>query len=257
MLEGDEIALEGGGRDGALRRGDFVVRPWRPWTASVRALLRHLEEVGYPYSPRVVGDGAEDIVSFIEGSPAPTIWTDEGLAELGDALRGLHEATSTFVLPAATWHEQWWVRDRGPRSLIGHGDPAPWNVIARDGRPVGLVDWEFAGPVDQFHEVAHCAWLNCQLHDDDVAEVQGLPSAAERARQLRVFLDGYALEALSRARFVDVLLEVALLSAANEAIEAGVTQETSGPGPLWGLTWRARGGAWMVRNRELLTRAIT
>jgi hypothetical protein len=60
-------------------------------------------------------------------------------------------------------------------------------------------------------------------------------------------------------------------SAAQEAIDAGVTREAVQPrrtgllggGPplgghdlLWALAWRTRGAAWMVRNRAALERAI-
>ena len=40
-----------------IRHGNTILRPAGPWTPAVRALLRHLEEVGFPGSPRVVGDG--------------------------------------------------------------------------------------------------------------------------------------------------------------------------------------------------------
>lgn len=252
--------LEGGGRLGATRRDGVVVRPRKPWSDAVLALLLHLEEAGYPYAPRV-GEGqsdSEEVVLYVEGDQAPQGWSDDGITELGSALRLLHEAAATFdPSPGLVWQEGWWTRDRGERSVLGHGDPAPWNVIAREGRPVAFVDWEFAGPVDRVAEVAHAAWLNCQLHDDDVAERQGLPPAPDRARQLGLFLDGYGLAADERERFVDELVEVALLSAANEATGAGVTPETTDATAIWGLAWRARSGAWMIRNRKLLAAAIT
>jgi hypothetical protein len=34
-----------------------MLRPARPWTSAVHALLRHLERAGFAGSPRVVGDG--------------------------------------------------------------------------------------------------------------------------------------------------------------------------------------------------------
>jgi hypothetical protein len=37
------------------RIGDTVHRPVAPWTAAVHDLLRYLEDVGYEYSPRVLG----------------------------------------------------------------------------------------------------------------------------------------------------------------------------------------------------------
>ena len=42
------------------RRGDVVIREAGPWTRTTHALLRHLEEVEFPYSPRVVGSGFDD-----------------------------------------------------------------------------------------------------------------------------------------------------------------------------------------------------
>ena len=70
--------------------------------------------------------------------------------------------------------------------MTGHGDPGPWNVVAQDSIPVAFIDWEFAGPVDALWELAEAAWQNAQLHDDDVAERFGLPSAALRSQQVRL-----------------------------------------------------------------------
>jgi tRNA A-37 threonylcarbamoyl transferase component Bud32 len=256
----DDEYLTGGGRAGAYRRGDVVVRPASPWSPPVVALLRHLEAVGFRGSPRVVeakeGSG-EEILEFVEGDvDGQRQWSDEGIAELGRMLRHLHDATAGFVpAPDAPWQEAWWVRCRLPGAIIGHGDPAPWNIVASDGRPVAFIDWEFAGPVDRMHEIAHAAWLNAQLHDDDVAELQSLPSIEARCRQLRLFLDGYGLDGAEREEFVDRLIEVAVLSAANEAIQADVVPTTEA-GPLWGLAWRTRGAAWMIRHRRQLEAAV-
>ena len=80
----------------------------------------------------------------------------------------------------------------GSRAVFAHCDAGPWNIIARDGRPAALIDFETAGPVDAVWDLAQTAWLNAQLHDDDIAERCALPGAAARARQLKLILDGYA-----------------------------------------------------------------
>ena len=36
------------------RQGDLVIRDTGPWTPAVHALLRHLEDVGFPAAPRLV-----------------------------------------------------------------------------------------------------------------------------------------------------------------------------------------------------------
>ena len=120
-----------------------------------------------------------------------------------------------------------------------------------------MIDWELAGPVDRLSEVAHTGWLNAQLHDDDIAERQGLPPAEERARQPRLFADGYQLPAKDREELVTRLVDVAILSSANDAIEAKITPEATGPDRLvWGVAWPARSAAWLVRQRGLLARAL-
>jgi aminoglycoside phosphotransferase (APT) family kinase protein len=144
----------------------------------------------------------------------------------------------------------------GERRVIGHCDTGPWNIVARAGHPVGLIDWEVAGPVDPLVELAQMCWLNAQLHDDDVAERAGLPSIETRAGQLRLIVDGYELSAAQRSGFLDTIIEVAVQDAADQAIEARVTPDSKDCEPLWGMAWRVRGAAWMMRNRRALERAL-
>jgi aminoglycoside phosphotransferase (APT) family kinase protein len=141
---------------------------------------------------------------------------------------------------------------------------APWNIVARDGMPVALIDWEFAGPVDPVVELAQACWLNAKLHDDVVAEIDGLPSFEERARQARAIVEAYGLPAAERRSFVDQMIEFVICDTAEQADEAEVTPETSelrseelGYNPLWALAWRARAGAWLVHHRRELQNALS
>ncbi|MDQ6772812.1 MAG: hypothetical protein M3024_07465, partial [Candidatus Dormibacteraeota bacterium] len=54
------------------------------------------------------------------------------------------------------------------------------------------------------------AWLNCQLHDDDIAERFELLSAERRAHQLHLLKDAYGLDPIDRAGFVDKMIPVGL-----------------------------------------------
>ena len=96
-------------------------------------------------------------------------------------------------------------------------------------------------------EVAAAAWLNAQLHDDDISERQGLPSARARAAQLRHFADGYRLAAAGRRGLVTAMIEYAIRDSAAEAVQAGVTPQSGDCGALWAITWRARSAAWMAQ----------
>ena len=50
-------------------------------------------------------------------------------------------------------------------------------VLPYCGLPVAFIDWTTAGPTDCLDEIAAIAWLNAQLHDDDIAERQSLPTS--------------------------------------------------------------------------------
>jgi hypothetical protein len=234
----------------------------------VLALLRHLEDAGFAGSPRVVGSGfagdGREMVSYLPGaSPQPYAWSEDAVAAVGELLRDLHAAAATFVPPADAVWKAWFGRDLpGSRPVIGHCDTGPWNIIARQGRPIALIDFEFAGPVDAVWDLAQAAWLNAQLHDDDVAARHGLPDLAARARQLRLILDGYGLPHGQRGDFVDKMITFAVHCARAEAVEAGVTLETTtgvtatGYPFAWAIAWRARSASWMLTNRSFLQRAI-
>jgi hypothetical protein len=233
------------------------------------ALLKHLEAVGFEGAPRPVGDGFDadgrEAITYIPGTtPHPRAWDDHAIGALGTLLRRLHDATESFQPPAdASWQPSFTRLLPGSHPVIGHGDPGPWNVVAQGGIPVAFIDWEFAGPVDALWELAETAWLNAQLHDDDIAERVGLPPAARRSQQVRLLLDAYGLPAAERVGFVDRMIEFAVHSARSEAVRHGVTPDTatavdpSGYPVLWAITWRSRSASWMLRHRQILERALT
>ena len=138
--------------------------------------------------------------------------------------------------------------------MIGHCDTGPWNIVERCGRPVALIDWETAGPIDARVELAQGCWLNAQLHDDDVAEMCGLSDAESRARHARAIVDGYGLSARNRVGFVDLMVEVAVSDAASQVV--AITPKTIDSEPLWAVTWRVKAASWMMRHRRLLERAL-
>jgi hypothetical protein len=262
-----ERVLAGGLQTLVTERDGIVYRSPKPQSPTVLALLRHLAHVGFDAAPRPVGDGfaadGREALVYLEGeSPQPVAWSDEAAWTIGRLLRDLHAATASFTPPDDARWQPWFARDLpGTRPVIGHGDLGPWNVLAVDELPVAFVDWDNAGPVDAAWELAQVGWLNAQLHDDDVAERNGLPSATARARQLGLIVDGYELARDERPSFVDKLIEMAVRAARQEAIDHDIGPESDavaadGFPVLWGITWRARGAAWMLEHRPLLERAI-
>lgn len=239
------------------RAGDAV---WRPATAStphIHAFLRHLGRQGLPV-PRVL---AEDVdgraaLSFLEGEQVhPGRWSGGGLAAVARLTRALHDAAQGHAPEADAAWPSWCLREiGGPERILCHGDIAPWNVITKDGLPVGLIDWEFVGPLDPLVELARVCWLFPQLHDDDLAALHGLPPVAERAAQVRGMADAYGLSDAGRQKLLDTVLSVVICETAHEAIDPGLTPGAQGS--LWGFAWRTRSLYWIWRNRDALRRAL-
>jgi thiamine kinase-like enzyme len=129
--------------------------------------------------------------------------------------------------------------------------------------PVALIDWEFAGPIDAIWQLAEVSWLNAQLYDDDIAERVGLGPVGARAAQVRTLLDAYQLPKAEREGFVDKMIEFAVHSAREEAVDANVTADSvqaisdTGYPVLWAITWRARSASWMLTNRAVIQRTLT
>jgi hypothetical protein len=258
----EDIKLTGG-RSDVKRRGDLLLRKAEHWSASVQFLLKHLEQKGFSGAPRVISPGIDhdgwETLSFIEGDIVhPKPWSDEGIVTIGLLLKKLHDATSDFMPPRNAIWRPWFGRDLGNRNKIyGHCDFAPWNIISNNNIPFAVIDWENAGPVDPMIELAHACWLNVQLVDDDVAERAGLAPIENRIHQLKLMFEAYGLPKTKKDVFMDALISIVVCDAADQAIEANITPDCQDAAPLWGLAWRARSAAWIIRNQKSVEKAFT
>ena len=237
------------------RRDDVVFRAAGAWSATVISLLQHLERVGFLGAPRVIGSGFDEqgreTLSFVDGEfihPYP--WSDSAMHMLGRMLKELHEATATFAVPPDAVWQSWFGRsiDAGDNT-VGHCDTGPWNIVSRDARPVALIDWEVAGPVGRYVELAQACWSNAQLVDDDIAERMNLGSTQDRAKQVSILLDGYGLTRAERFGFFSKIVSFAIHDAAEQAVQARVTPDYRNVEPLWAIAWRTRSASWMLRKR--------
>jgi aminoglycoside phosphotransferase (APT) family kinase protein len=191
-------------------------------------------------------------------------WSDDALAVIAQLLRQLHDASESYDPPPdALWRHSFARSLPAGRRVIGHGDLGPWNIVARDGLPVAFIDWDHAGPVGAIWDLAQTAWLNVQLHDDDVAELQGLSDLHDRGRQLRLFVDAYGLPLSEREGLVASIAEFAIHSAREEAIEHGVKPtsnqavDESGYPIMWAIAWWARSASWILRHHRVLEHYLT
>jgi hypothetical protein len=195
-----EQRLDGGRTLGAVRVGDTVRRPVQPWTATVHALLRHLEAVGFGGAPQALGfdEKGREILSFLRGDTIgerqwpPWVFTDTTLIQVARWARQLHDATVSFVPPeSATWFAG---RPWEPGVVITHNDAGPWNVVWREGAVAGFVDWDTAGPSPREFELAYLALTWVPLFAPEFVAPLGFTAFHDRSRRFHLLLDAYGYD---------------------------------------------------------------
>jgi Phosphotransferase enzyme family len=238
------------------RIGNTVHRPVAPWTPAIHDLLRHLEAIGYEYSPRVLGfdEHGREVLTWIDGESGPDGWAkvidDRGLISFARTLREYHDAVAGYRPPEGT---RWSTTIGGPvgDEVICHGDFGPWNTVWDGRRPVGILDWDHARPAPRLHDVAYALEYTAPFRDD-VECVRWLryPQPPDRRHRLDVFATAYGLS--DGTGLVEAVITVqnsdidAVRRLAADGIEPQATWVTEG----YLDELRAR-VAWSRANRDL------
>ena len=192
----DEIPLHGGNTNDAVVRIDNTVRRVQTsYSESVHELLLHLEKSDYPSSPRFMGVDEKDreILGFIEGDTGSFdfLWQEnETLIAVARMLRVYHKAVEPFSYTHLNWAYSY--PDIAAHELICHNDFAPYNMAFRKKLPVGIFDFDLAGPGPRLRDVAYAAYWSVPLsfnsQDMCAAASADLQSGCQR---LKMFCEAY------------------------------------------------------------------
>jgi hypothetical protein len=261
MPDVGEVPLRGGFTNAGriARVGDTVRRPWRPTSPATRALLEHLERVGFDGAPRFLGkdDRGREVLSFVAGEaavePVPG-WalTDAALVSVAELLRGYHDAVASFDGGAHTWPHAVPTRFRGV--IVSHNDPNLDNVVFADGRAVALIDFDLASPASAAWDVACAARLWAPLRDErDVP----LSLRGRTLARLRLFADAYRMPRRDRGRLVDAMVHTH--DWCYGVVQTAVASGHESFGEMWthGGAGRARRTRnWIVAHGEEMRSAL-
>ena len=151
----------------------------------------------------IQADGRERLV-FIEGDvPVPPFpeWaqSDDTLASIARLLRLFHEASSQLPVGDGPWSDE--LADPAGGSMVCHNDVCMENVVFRDGRAVGLLDFDFAAPGRPIFDLAALARM-CVPIDDDLSAGRLGFGLLDRPGRLRLVADTYGLDAMGRGDLV-------------------------------------------------------
>ncbi|HET6707093.1 aminoglycoside phosphotransferase family protein [Amycolatopsis sp.] len=208
-MTGDDVLQDQPHRR-VVRIGDTVRRPIYPWSPAIHALLRHLEAVGFPSTPRVLGVDEEgcEVLTYLEGESGPQGWAkvvdDAGLTGFARLLRDYHDAVADF---RPSDELEWSTGEGGSGEVICHGDFGPWNVVWQGGQPVGILDWDYARPGTRLHDVAYALEYVAPFRDDaECLRALRYPRPPDRRHRLELFAGAYGLT--STSGLVDAVIEV-------------------------------------------------
>jgi len=192
--------------------GNTVRRTVYPWSSSVHLLLKHLEGVGFEFAPRFLGidEAGREVLEFIDGIAGADgangpgfgahVWamvaSDDGLARYARLIRDFHDAVRSFSPP----EDSSWATGQGkpqPGEVVCHNDLGPWNVVWRDRAPVGIFDWDYAGPAPPLDDVAYAVWWSLPFAADEECVVwRRFSSPPDRPHRLEVFAAAYGLDSV-------------------------------------------------------------
>lgn len=195
MSQDPELHLSGGNDGVTTRRGDRVYRTAGPWTPGVQRLMRHLRDAGLEWVPEPFGidDQGREIVQFVHGDvpnyPMPEhVWDEGTLVDSGQMLRELHDATVGYDDPDAQWRQP----VHGPVEVICHNDAAPYNMVFREGRLCGLIDFDMASPGSRLWDLAYLAYRLAPLSAPENVEA-GPFGIKKQVARLQRLINAYGI----------------------------------------------------------------
>jgi phosphotransferase family enzyme len=265
--DGEEIPLtDGDVTEGLVRIADTVRRPPGERSQLVRALLTHLESVGFEGAPRFLGvdSAGREVLSYIDGEvagrPHPRWIADEDrMVSVARLVRAYDDAAAGFGIPndlPAPIEPPGLPELVDPPELVGHQDITPENVVFRDGRAFALIDFDLARPVSRAREVVNLMLWWAPLGPDESldATLRGL----DRLHRCRLLANAYGLSVPDRRRLM--ALAIALNERAWHVMK--YRAETMGGG--WQRMWSEGVGdkikarqTWLESTADSITAALT
>ena len=187
-----EEQLSGGNMEPVVRVGGTVRRTSGPWSPAVHRLLAALADAGIAEVPSVLGmdDRGREVLEFLDGevladAPLHVQWSEDVLAAAGRLLRRIHDAS---IALAAERELVWRSPRRAPAEVICHNDFAAYNLLVRDGRLSGVIDFDFASPGSRLWDLSYLAYRIVPFAED----AQGA-QALDRRERLRRLIDAYGV----------------------------------------------------------------
>jgi aminoglycoside phosphotransferase (APT) family kinase protein len=171
--------------------------------------------------PRVVGfdDDGQELLTHLQGRSIEVddeVSTDDVLRDAVTWLREFHDVVRDFDPAPRLWRGS--AAAPAPGEIICHNDTGAYNWIVDDGRFVGMIDWDQAGPGHPIDDLAFLCWSGIPLFREVPVTDAGR----------RVNLAARSYGGLTASELLDAVAD--RMERASARIEAGI--ERADPGML-------------------------
>lgn len=213
----NEEMLTGGNVSNVYRSGDTVRRERKPESTELHKLLKHLENKGYTHAPKFLGidEKGREVLSYIEGEAGnyplkEYMWSNDALKDIAKMLRLYHDAVSDFPMQSFKPIDN----TPKPYEVLCHNDFAVYNIIYNHKKPVGIIDFDVAGPGPRLWDIVYtlytCVPLSRHYHTETGEAVHYDTSRdANRIKQrVNLFFESYDMEGLEEDYLEMVLLRL-------------------------------------------------
>lgn len=202
-----EEELTGGNVSKVYRVADTVRRELHSDSSRIHKLLQHLEDKGFHYAPKFLGidEKGREILSFIEGEAGnypvkEYMWSNETLTKIAKMLRFYHDSVTDFRFDSS-----WEPIDLTPEPLevICHNDFAIYNIIFDKETPVGIIDYDVAGPGPRLWDIAYTLYTCVPLSRFHLSKTgepilyDPVKHAGRIKQRIALFLESYGTEITS------------------------------------------------------------
>jgi hypothetical protein len=189
-MEQQEIPFSSGESNrNVVKVGDTVRKEPAENCEFVRKVMTELTNNNFNYSPKYLGvdDKGREIMTYVEGEQMNhTEISLDLMKQTFGALRQFHDIFSKSEL-------------KGAEETLIHTDFAPWNLIVKDNKLVGVLDFDDVKPGRRISDVAYVCWTFL-----DIGSTDSNFTEEEVYRYLQDLIKAYGY--IDTSDFVDVLL---------------------------------------------------
>lgn len=211
----NEEKLAGGNVSTVYRSGDTVRRELKVGSPNIHKLLKHLENKDFDAAPKFLGidEKGREVLTYIEGEAGhyplkKYMWSDDNLIEIAKMLRRYHDSVCDFP-----FDDSWHSIDNTPEPLevLCHNDFAMYNFIFKNGTPVGIIDFDVAGPGPRLWDIAYTLYTCIPLSRVSLSETgekihyQSTQHASRIKQRVISFFESYG-EGINKEHYLEMVL---------------------------------------------------